>query len=576
MEAFFADVKEAPISRQEETPLPTAVQTAELKHLDEQVAAAHKMLDTQTAALDVAQNHWEKTAAKQKVEWTPLHIVSARAESGATLKVLEDNSVLASGKLPQQETYTLVADTDAVGITGLRLEAMADASLPAHGPGRANNGNFVLSEVTLKAALKSEAAPASSTSPPTKAAQRAATKIALEHASADHSQNGFPIANAIDGKRSTGWAILPQAGATHTAVFETRSPFGDAKGTRLTITLDFNYGDAHSIGRLRLSTTTHAPPLGIKQGLTEAIAEILQIEPAKRSPAQRQTLSTYFRSIAPELHGARIKLAELERKKAALIQSFPRTLITAAVAPRTVRILPRGNWQSDAGDVVTPAVPNFLLPLEVASRRATRLDLAQWLTNRDNPLVARVFVNRLWMLLYGQGIVKTAEDFGSQGAAPSHPELLDWLAVEFMDSGWDVKHLVKLMATSATYRQTSVASDELRQIDPDNRWLARQGRFRLDAELVRDNALAVSGLLSPKIGGPSVKPYQPAGYWAYLNFPTREWANDHGENEYRRGLYTWWQRTFLHPSLQAFDAPTREECTVVRRARTRRCKHSCC
>jgi hypothetical protein len=564
MEAFFADVKEAPISRQEETPLPTAAQTAELKRLDDEVAAARKVLDTQTAELDAAQVQWEKTAAQHKIEWTPLRIASARAESGATLKVLDDQSVLASGKLPQKETYTLVADTDAIGITGLRLEALADPSLPARGPGRANNGNFVLSEVTLKTAPKSETASSASTSAPTKAAQRAATKIALEHASADHSQNSFPIANAIDGKRSTGWAILPQAGLTHTAVFETRSPIGDAKGTRLTITLDFNYGDAHSIGRLRLSTTTHAPPLGIKQGMPEEVAKFLQIEPAKRSPAQRQAISTYYRSVAPELRGARTKLAELERKKSELTRIFPLTLITTAVEPRMIRILPRGNWQSDAGDIVTPAVPTFLLSLEVAGRRPTRLDLARWLTNRDNPLVARVFANRLWMLLYGQGIVKTAEDFGSQGAAPSHPELLDWLAVEFMDSGWDVKHLVKLMTMSATYRQTSVAPDELRQIDPDNRWLARQGRFRLDAELVRDNALAVSGLLSPKIGGPSVKPYQPAGYWAYLNFPTREWANDHGESEYRRGLYTWWQRTFLHPSLQAFDAPTREECTVVR------------
>jgi hypothetical protein len=170
----------------------------------------------------------------------------------------------------------------------------------------------------------------------------------------------------------------------------------------------------------------------------------------------------------------------------------------------------------------------------------------------------------MWMLMFGQGIVKTTEDFGSQGAAPSHPELLDWLATEFVASGWDVKHLLKLMATSATYRQSSVASEEQRQLDPDNRWLARQGTFRLDAELIRDNALAISGLLSPKIGGPSVKPYQPAGYWAYLNFPTREWTNDRGENLYRRGLYTWWQRTFLHPSLKAFDAPTREECTAVR------------
>jgi hypothetical protein len=181
-----------------------------------------------------------------------------------------------------------------------------------------------------------------------------------------------------------------------------------------------------------------------------------------------------------------------------------------------------------------------------------------------HPLTARVFVNRLWKLFFGQGIVGTLDDFGSQGAWPSHPGLLDWLATEFVESGWDVKHLVKLMVTSSAYRQVSVGDEALRARDPYNHLLARQARFRLDAEVVRDNALAVSGLLVRKIGGPSVKPYQPAGYWVYLNFPTREYHADKGENQYRRGLYTWWQRTFPHPSLIAFDAPSREECTVDR------------
>jgi hypothetical protein len=213
---------------------------------------------------------------------------------------------------------------------------------------------------------------------------------------------------------------------------------------------------------------------------------------------------------------------------------------------------------------VTPSVPAFLPSLDAKGKRATRLDLANWLVARDNPLVARVFVNRLWKLMFGQGLVKSLDDFGTQGALPSHPELLDWLAMEFADSGWDVKHLVKLMAMSNTYRQSSVATKEQRERDPHNVWLARQNRFRLDAEMVHDNALAVSGLLSSKIGGPSVKPYQPAGYWSYLNFPKREWVNDKGDGLYRRGLYTYWCRTFLHPSFAAFDAPTREECTVER------------
>jgi hypothetical protein len=219
---------------------------------------------------------------------------------------------------------------------------------------------------------------------------------------------------------------------------------------------------------------------------------------------------------------------------------------------------------NETGEIVEPGTPAALPPLGVQGRRATRLDLARWLVAPQNPLTARVFVNRLWLLLFGQGIVKTADDFGAQGASPTHPELLDWLASEFRQSGWDVRHMIKLMVMSRTYRQTSKVSPALHQADPYNALLARQGRFRLDAEMVRDNALAVSGLLSPRVGGPSVKPYQPAGYWRYLNFPTREWQADRGPDQYRRGLYTYWQRTFLHPSLLAFDAPTREECTVVR------------
>jgi hypothetical protein len=186
------------------------------------------------------------------------------------------------------------------------------------------------------------------------------------------------------------------------------------------------------------------------------------------------------------------------------------------------------------------------------------------MVSSENPLVARVFVNRLWYLMFGQGIVKTLEDFGSQGAWPSHPELLDWLATEFIDSGWDVKHMVRLIAMSHTYRQTSKPTAEQLQHDPGNLLVAHQGRFRLDAEFVRDNALSISGLLTDKLGGPSVKPYQPAGFWAYLNFPLRDWVPSKGPDQYRRGMYTWWQRTFLHPAFKALDAPTHEECTAER------------
>ena len=241
--------------------------------------------------------------------------------------------------------------------------------------------------------------------------------------------------------------------------------------------------------------------------------------------------------------------------------------MTIAAAPRVVRILPRGNWLDATGPVVTPVVPaalGKLAKIEPAGRLPNRLDLARWLASRDNPLTARVFVNRLWKMFYGQGIAAKVDDFGSQGDWPTHPELLDNLAVDFMDSGWDIKRMVRLMVTSGTYRQTSVPTAEQRDRDPANLWLAHQVRFRLDAEFVRDNALAVSGLLVDKIGGPNVFPYQPAGYWSFLNFPAREWQNDKGDGLYRRGMYTHWQRTFPHPSLLAFDAPSREEAVCER------------
>ncbi len=303
--------------------------------------------------------------------------------------------------------------------------------------------------------------------------------------------------------------------------------------------------------------------------LPKNVTDILLVEPDKRNDKQKQDLAAFYRGVAPELKKEQDRLAELQGRKDTLNKLVPTSLISISGPPRIMRVLPRGNWLSEAGEIVAPAVPASLSPsftsiLAKGGQRASRLDLARWLVAPENPLVARVFVNRLWKLMFGQGIVKTLEDFGAQGAWPTHPELLDWLAVEFRESGWNVKHIIKLMVMSLTYRQTSGVSEELRHRDPYNLLLARQGRFRLDAEMVRDNALAISGLLSRKIGGPSVKPYQPAGYWAFLNFPKREYDPDHGEDQYRRGLYTYWQRTFPHPSLVAFDAPSREECTVER------------
>jgi hypothetical protein len=241
----------------------------------------------------------------------------------------------------------------------------------------------------------------------------------------------------------------------------------------------------------------------------------------------------------------------------------PVTLISEATTPRTMRVLPRGNWMDDSGEIVQPAVPHFLRQIDHPGR-ATRLDLANWLIAPDNPLTARVLANRLWKLYFGVGLVKTADDFGQQGEAPINPHLLDWLATELVRSHWDVKHMIRLMVTSHAYRETSDATPQEMARDPFDRLCERQLPVRLDAELIRDMALDVSGLLSTHIGGQSVRPYEPKGYLSALNFPRREYAPDTGDEQYRRGVYTQWQRSFLHPALLAFDAPTREEGTCTR------------
>ena len=302
-----------------------------------------------------------------------------------------------------------------------------------------------------------------------------------------------------------------------------------------------------------------------KEKLPKAVNDALALVPAKRTAKQKQTIAAHYRAIAPLLASLRAEQAEIQRRRDELVRQIPSTLISVSGPPRTVRVLPRGNWLDESGEIVQPHAPEFLVPPGTGrSTRLTRLDLAHWFTSPDNPLTARVFVNRLWKIMFGQGIVKSLDDFGTQGYPPTHPQLLDWLATEFIQSGWDVKHMLTLMAMSATYRQSSVCSKELREHDPGNQWLARQNCFRLDAEVVRDTALSIGGLLSTHIGGPSVKPAQPAGYWSFLNFPVREWQKDSGERQYRRGLYTYWCRTFLHPAMLAFDAPSREECTVER------------
>jgi hypothetical protein len=301
--------------------------------------------------------------------------------------------------------------------------------------------------------------------------------------------------------------------------------------------------------------------------------------PTKRAPEipvhtrrERERLTALEATIAeleklPAGEEREKKLAGAVKERNALKKAQRLVMVTQALpTPRTVRVLPRGNWLDESGPVVQPAIPSFLGQLN-GKGRATRLDLANWLTDAKTGaggLIARVFVNRLWYLYFGAGLSRSLEDFGGQGEPPTHPELLDNLAVEFVESGWDVKHVVKLIVTSRTYRQSSLESPALKERDPENRLLARQGRWRLPAESIRDNALFVSGLLTLDVGGPSAKPYQPAGFYRHLNFPKREYVADADAKQWRRGVYVHWQRQYLHPMLKAFDASTREECAAQR------------
>jgi hypothetical protein len=241
-----------------------------------------------------------------------------------------------------------------------------------------------------------------------------------------------------------------------------------------------------------------------------------------------------------------------------------RVMISKSVEPRVTRVFPRGNWLDDSGEVVEPMVPSTLHEIAVQDRRLTRLDLANWIFQGDNPITARVVVNRLWSLYFGRGISPSLEDYGSQGEAPSHPELLDWLAIELMESGWDLKHVIRLIVQSNAYRRSTLLEASEQTLDGENRWFTKQVPRRLAAEFIRDGVLLSAGLLDYRMGGTAIRPYQPAGYFAHLNFPTRDYIASQGADQYRRGVYVHWQRQYLHPMLRSFDAPSREECTARR------------
>jgi hypothetical protein len=444
--------------------------------------------------------------------------------------------------------------------------------------------------------------------------------LPVERVTANTWQEEYPPADCLDPRNENGWSpaidddgnLLIQAApgkdpssfVLRTSPFSTphltvtfAEPLAARETPYATVQLNFGNGRSQVASRFEVLAMT-----GTDDG-SELPAEIIDIvtKPAgERSAEEHDRLKRYFAAHAEPTRRMRIDLANLEERLAVLTNEFPTMVMDVAEKPRETFILNRGDY-SQPTEKVEPGTPAALPPLQVvgtlrvpsATTPSNRLALAQWIVMRDNPLTARVYVNRVWQMLFGVGLVKTAADFGTQGEYPSHPELLDWLAVDFMDSGWDVKRLVKTIVSSATYQQSS-ANSELRiqnaesegnhsefrilhsafALDPDNRLLWRGPRFRLPAELIRDSALKISGLLTPRIGGPSVNPYTPGDPWREISHygstpaTAQTFVQDHGEKLYRRSLYTYWKRTAPPPNMTVFDAPNRETCVVNRASTT--------
>ena len=422
-------------------------------------------------------------------------------------------------------------------------------------PGRDPEGNFFLS------ALEVTAAPADK--------PEAVEKVVFKEAAADESQGGYNVKNLIGEREGVaGWAIessLDPAPPRRQAVLIPEKPFGFEAGTLLTIRLRHQmFHAARNLGRFRLSVTSMAEPKSMVQ-LAAKLWPVLATPAGERTDKQKSELAAAYRSISPLLQPTRDRMAEV--KKALDDLGIATALIMrerpSYERPSTFMRI-RGSFLSK-GDKVYAGVPGSLSPMP-DNQMPNRLGLAYWLVDENNPLTARVAVNRFWEQYFGRGLVETSEDFGTQGQRPSHPELLDWLATEFMRQGWSMKAFHRLIVTSATYRQSSRSTPELVERDPYNRLLGRGPRFRIEAEMVRDQALAVSGLLSAKIGGPSVFPFQPEGIWD-RPYSDDKWVLSEGEDRYRRTLYTFLRRTTPYPTMINFDAPSREFCTV-RRVRT--------
>ena len=487
---------------------------------------------------------WLARERARSVSWTPLKPVAAKSNS-PLLSVQNDASIFASGDTTKSDTYELKFAGVPSGITAVRLEVLPDDRLPGHGPGMAYyegpKGDFFLGEIQLAADGQ-----------PVKFARASQTFAG----NAMGGNNPVSAALAIDGDAQTGWSTNGRQGLADEAVFVPAAPL--AQPGALTLKLTFGRHYACSLGRFRISVTTD-PRAAEAREMPDDIEQLLLVADARLTPPQRARLREQFLLSAPELAAARKEIDDLRKPL-----KHTTTLVMRerpAENPRATFLHHRGEWLLPK-ERVEPGVLSVLNPLPADAPR-NRLGFARWLVSPDNPLTARVVMNREWSAFFGRGLVRTTGDFGFQGEAPTHSELLDWLAVEFVKRGWSMKQMHKLMVLSATYRQSSAASPDRLAKDPDNSLLSRGPRFRLEAEIVRDCALLASGLLAEKIGGPSVRPPQPDGV-TEVAYGSPKWTASTGPDRHRRSLYTFAKRTAPFALYNTFDAPTGDACITRR------------
>ena len=554
--AFFNDANETNVDVAKSEKAMHDYQKAKELH-DGHVADLQTQYSQRRAELQPQIDAWLEEMSSQLTKSDPLTVatpklVEAKTTSGAILTTRDDSSLLASGANKDKDEYTLAFESPALlltenkALTGIQVELLTDDSLPSKGPGRAENGNFVLSQ--LRAYVSDQAD------------FKEPVRIEFTSAEADFSQTKFAPEGALSDKEKSGWAVAPQMSKNHVITFFTKQPLKMEKKF-LQIVLDQQYGGTHTIGRFRISTVSGFDPL---RALPKDLADAVRTSAEKRTDAQRSRIADHVASLDDAASKLTKQIADLKTKAPPSAMMSVRVI---APATRTTKVLHRGDFLQPA-DLVSHGTLSVVgrEPVgEEDTSKLNRLDLAKWLVSVDNPLTSRVTVNQVWARLFGQGIVPTVNDFGVRGELPSHPQLLDWLAYQFpREMGWSRKTLIKTIVTSATYRQSSVHRPELRTIDETNRLLARQNRVRVEAEIVRDLYLHVSGLLSEKTGGPSVFPPLPPGV-AELSYANNfKWKTSEGEDRYRRGMYTFFKRTAPHPTLLSFDCPDSNTTNLLR------------